>query len=64
MAHKKVNPTSDRNNAISVAAKNNHHDIVKLLWEDKRVKKSLINDNETLYDKLIQQDIQNKIKSF
>jgi hypothetical protein len=59
-----VNPSICYNGAIRTAYGNNSLDIIELLWKDKRVKKTLKNDDENLYEILIKQDIKNKISSF
>lgn len=43
---------------------NEYVNIIKLLWRDERVKNSLKNDDDDLYDKLIKQDIIDKIEEF
>lgn len=43
---------------------NKYINIVKLLWRDERVKNSLKNDDDELYNELIKQDISNKIELF
>jgi ankyrin repeat protein len=59
-----VNPTEFNNTAIIDAYDNKKFDIVKLLWNDKRVKNTLQKDHKELYDKLLNKDIQNKISKF
>tara|TARA_Y100000034_G_scaffold99524_1_gene122299 strand:- start:350 stop:610 length:261 start_codon:yes stop_codon:yes gene_type:complete len=61
---KRVDP-SDRNNwAIRFAFKNKHFDIVNLLWQDQRIKNSLKNHDEELYNQLVKQDTKEKVDKF
>ena len=62
--HPKVNPSDKDNWAIRYASIEGHYDIVNLLWQDQRVKNTLENDNEKLYNKLIKKDIKEKIGFF
>ena len=39
-------------------------DILKLLWAEKTIKDTLKNNHIKLYNKLIKQDVENKIISF
>jgi hypothetical protein len=61
----RFNP-SDRNNHCIIYASDNPDDfeMVRLLWKDERVKQTLENDDLKLYNKLILEDIKNKIGSF
>lgn len=43
---------------------NEYVNIIKLLWKDERVKSSLKNDDDELYEELIKQDISDKIEGF
>jgi ankyrin repeat protein len=61
---KRVDPSDSCNLSIRLASKKCYIDIVELLWKNKLVKKTLKNDNEELYNKLIQQDIKNKVSKF
>lgn len=58
---KRVNPADDYNYAILYTTDN---DIISLLWNDERVKKSLKNDGRDLYDELVMEDIKNKVENF
>ena len=64
LKNKKVDPSYDDNWAIIFSSKKRLTDIVKLLWEDQIIKNTLKNDNIELYNKLIQQDITNKVSEF
>jgi ankyrin repeat protein len=59
-----VNPTEFNNTAIIDAYDNKKIEIVKLLWNDQRVKNTLQKDHEELYDKLLNKDIENKLNAF
>ena len=66
---KRVDPSDASNWAISQSDeftidKLTRNSIVLLLWKDSRVKNTLKNDDLLLYNKLIKQDIQNKISEF
>ena len=61
---KRVDPSDDNNWAIKLASQNGHVDIVNLLWQDQRIKNSLENDDKELYNKLIKNDIKDKVKDF
>jgi hypothetical protein len=60
----RVNPIHDNNYAITNANKNKNINTVKILWNLQCVKDTLSNDNNDLYNKLIQEDFKNKIKHF
>jgi hypothetical protein len=60
-----ANPSLSENHAISIAFRFKHEEIISYLWQDERVRKSLKNDNEKLYDVLFQREKTiNKIKRF
>lgn len=59
-----INPSSRNNHSIISSYKNMNTNIVELLWKDQRVKNTLKNDDLSLYNKLIKEDITNKIKAF
>ena len=49
---------------IRNASKKGYIDIVKLLFNDKRVKDTLQKNNLELYNELIKQNIKNKVSEF
>tara|TARA_B100000073_G_scaffold341533_1_gene343062 strand:- start:1311 stop:1730 length:420 start_codon:yes stop_codon:yes gene_type:complete len=55
---------NDKKNFNIFSFNNKYVNIIKLLWRDERVKSSLKNDDNELYDKLIKQDISDKIEEF
>jgi hypothetical protein len=59
-----IDPSEDHNKIIKYSYKNKYINIVKLLWNDKRVKTTLKIDDFKLYKKLMQQDIKNKVNKF
>ena len=60
-----VDPSSDENSCIrSVYEYSNNTAMLDLLWQDKRIKNSLKNDDLKLYNKLIKKDIKEKVESF
>ena len=61
---KRVDPSSKNNHAIRKAFQYLQHDIINLLWNDNRVKKTLKKDSLGLYNKLIKKDVKNKLKEF
>ena len=72
---KRVNPTDCNNQAISQTAlkygdpnykpiQKSYPRLTKLLWKDKRVKNSLKYDDSDLYEKLLLNDVKNKINNF
>ena len=61
ISDKRVDPSAMCNESIEFAYKNNHMNIVLLLWEDERVKNSLKEDHKEIYNNLI---FSNKIKLF
>ena len=61
---KRVSPTAEENYAIKSAYSSRSYNIVELLWKDKRVKNTLKNDFLELYNKLIPEDIKNKVDKF
>ena len=52
------------NNPIYLSNESGHYDIVQLLWNDKCVKNTLKIDKPNLYEQLIKQDINNKVREF
>ena len=60
----RTDPCFNGNWAINLANNYENTKILLLLWNDKRVKGTLQNDNFLLYKKLIQQDIKDKIGEF
>ena len=61
---KRIAPSKYNNFAIINAYKNNHKDIVDLLWKHKTVKQSLKIDDFELYNKIIMKEITKKISEF
>ena len=61
---KKGFPSQNNNEAIILLDNNNNMESVRLLWSDQRVKDSLEKNNSSLYNKLILQDINDKLKGF
>lgn len=70
-----INPSCDENHAMIFSglggfvatdkySSYNFSEIALLIWKDKRVKYTLMNDNLELYNELIKFEIQNKIKHF
>jgi hypothetical protein len=64
LSHNKFNPISQNNAFITEAFNNKKQTIVDLLWSNKKVKDTLENDNNTLFNYLSQIDLKNKIGSF
>ena len=60
----RVDPSDNHNWAINEADLWDFDYVVLLLWNDKRVKNTLRKDYNMLYNKLILQDIQNKVEQF
>ena len=60
----RLNPLQSHSWAITQANKLKHYNVVTLLWRKTNVKDTLKNDNINLYNKLIQEDIQNKVSKF
>jgi ankyrin repeat protein len=60
----RVNPSNDHNCAIRWAYSNEQTHIVELLWKNEKIKNTLKNDNIDLYNKLVKQDIKNKVNKF
>jgi hypothetical protein len=60
---KNIDPTHNENHAIELALKNKEYDIVGLLWNDTRVRKTLSKDFPELNDLLSTYQIKKKIKN-
>ena len=60
----RFNPATNRNNGIRMAADNELYNIVNLLWQDQRVKNTLKNHNEELYNQLVKQNTKEKVDKF
>jgi len=52
------------NFAINKAYKAKQYNLVNLLWKEKQIKETLVNDNLNLYQKLIPKDIKKKVEAF
>ena len=63
-AYYKIFDSINNKNFNIFSFNNEYVNIIKLLWKDERVKSSLKNDDDELYDKLIKQDISDKIEEF
>ena len=61
---KRTNITEDNNLAIDNASRYKKYDILSLLWECTKIKKTLKKDNPTLYQQLIKKDVNSKIQNF
>ena len=61
---KRVDPSDFYNESIRNSTYSDYTEITQLLWEDLTVKNSLKNNDEILYNKLMQQDIKNKVREF
>ena len=63
---KRVDPSDYNNWAIrgTAASEKLSFEILDLLWNDTRVKTTLKNNNLELYNKLVEQDIKNKVSEF
>ena len=59
-----VDPSEALNSSISIAHDEKFYTIVQLLWKNKKVKKTLAKDDEVLYQLLVKQDIENKLRCF
>ena len=57
-------PEYNKNHNIIRASQLNLDNMVKLLWNDQRVKNTLKKDDQELYNKLIIQDVKNKVSVF
>jgi ankyrin repeat protein len=60
----RVDPSTQYNCAISSAAYSKQYNIVDLLWQDIKIKNTLINNDIVLYNKLKNKDITNKLIDF
>ena len=60
----RINPCDCQHSAIVEAFQNRHINILNILWKDKRLKNALKNEDEELYKKLINDDVQNKVSDF
>jgi 2-hydroxy-3-keto-5-methylthiopentenyl-1-phosphate phosphatase len=63
LKNKKIDPSCFSNFAIN-SLKDSKKEAIQLLWRDKRVKDTLENDHPKLYDKMIKEQLQNKINNF
>ena len=61
---KRVDPKSNFNWAIKKAMTHEHLDVVELLWNLGVIKKTLKEDDSELYNKLMTEEIQNKVVEF
>ena len=64
LKNNRVNPADNGNLPIYSAFMHHHKDILNLLWNDKRVKKSLKKDYPDLLKLLLFEERQRKIKDF
>ena len=64
LENKMHDPCKIQNAAIYFAYEKKFHKIVQLLWNDKRVRNTLENDNVELYNELIQKYLTIKINTF
>jgi ABC-type antimicrobial peptide transport system ATPase subunit len=64
LEYPEVNPADNCNRPMRNAVINNQQDLILLLWNDRRVKNTLKNDDINLYNKLIKLDIKDKIREF
>ena len=64
LADSRIVPSDYHNYPIRLASKYGHIKVVKLLWKNKKIKDSLKYDDIELYNSLIQEDLQKKIKDF
>jgi hypothetical protein len=64
LSYSRVDPSASNNLAISQANLNELEYVVSLLWKDIRVKNTLSENNNNLYNRLLKIDIQNKIVKF
>jgi hypothetical protein len=55
-----INPTDCKNIAIRYAYNKSQHEVVDLLWNDQRVKKTLEIYDLKIFEKLTSKDIKNK----
>ena len=60
MKDKRIDPSVHKNKAIDYAFFKNRTDIIKLLWNDTRVKTTLENDNLALYNEVAKIEIMQK----
>ena len=60
----RVNPSDDENGAIEAASHEGRNEVIELLWQDKRVKNTLQRDCIDLYNKLMKQEVKNKVNEF
>ena len=61
---KRVDPTSSDNYAIIKAHTRGENDVVKLLFSQPNVRKSLVESNSELYNLLMKKYIKNKVSKF
>lgn len=61
---KKVVPSAKVNFASFIAYKNGHYDILLILWQDSRIKKTLEMDNKKIYDFVLELEMKGKIEKF
>ena len=64
LKNKNVNPADSSNEAITFACISGNYNAIALLWNDIRVKNTLKIDNLMLYNKLVKEDIKNKVGKF
>ena len=61
---KRVDPSDHRNCSIRHSYEHKHKKITQLLWKDQRVKNTLMKDDLELYNKLIKNEVLEKISVF
>jgi ankyrin repeat protein len=64
LEYPEVDPSDNCNRPIRNAFKNKQEELVLLLWNNERVKKTLKEDEIDIYNKLISLDIKNKLIIF
>jgi hypothetical protein len=60
----RVYPSNDNNWAIKLALKNKHLHIAKLLWKHNKFQNTLSKSDVDLYNKMITENISNKVEKF
>jgi hypothetical protein len=60
----RIDPSKDYNFLIQDLFDEEQHELVELLWKDNRIKDTLKEDNEYLYDMFIKKSIEKKINLF
>jgi hypothetical protein len=64
LQNENFNPSMHSNELIRKAFNKGHHEILDMLWKDERIKNTLKNDRELLYNKLKTNSIKSTLEDF